>query len=251
MSKHLPETREEFKEICLRRLGHPVIKINISDDQVEDCVEEALKYYYDYHFDGSEHAYITHIITEQDKTNRFIPVDDKVIGITNIYSLSTDAFNTYVTNMWTGGWQMALDFAFNISSGSIVTYYMNNMYYEFLNQILVGIVGLRFNRKTNRLYIDYDWSRWNVGDRIIIDARVKTDPEEHPEVWQDRWLIRYTAAKIKQIWGSNLSKFTDVQLPSGVSFNGDKIYDDATNEIQMLEDEMILSYSLPPRDQVG
>ena len=53
----VPNTRSDFKEYCLRRLGKPVIEINIDDDQVDDRVDEALRYYWDYHFDGTDKAY--------------------------------------------------------------------------------------------------------------------------------------------------------------------------------------------------
>lgn len=53
-------TREEFKQYCLRALGAPVIEINVDNDQVEDRIDEALKYYADYHFDGSSKIYLKH-----------------------------------------------------------------------------------------------------------------------------------------------------------------------------------------------
>ena len=50
----IPATRKEFKDYCLRRLGSPVIDINVDDQQVEDRIDEALLYYRDYHYDGTE-----------------------------------------------------------------------------------------------------------------------------------------------------------------------------------------------------
>ena len=44
----VPNTRESFKNYCLRRLGEPVIDVNVDDEQVEDRIDEALKYYQDY-----------------------------------------------------------------------------------------------------------------------------------------------------------------------------------------------------------
>ncbi len=67
----VPTTRAEFKEYCLRKLGKPVIEINVDDDQVEDRIDESLKYYYDYHFDGSEKIYYKHIVTSNDVTNKY------------------------------------------------------------------------------------------------------------------------------------------------------------------------------------
>jgi hypothetical protein len=42
-----------------------------------------------------------------------------------------------------------------------------------------------------------------------------------------------------------------MQLPGGLQFNGNKIYDDAEAELAKLEEEMIVSYSLPVQDMIG
>ncbi len=57
-----PTTKAEFKEYCLRKLGKPVIEINVDDDQVDDRIDEAIRYWYDYHFDGSDRIYYNGII---------------------------------------------------------------------------------------------------------------------------------------------------------------------------------------------
>jgi hypothetical protein len=66
----LPATREEFKYYCLRKLGWPVIDINLEEEQVEDRIDEALKYYADYHFDGSDPIYYKHRITANNFPDR-------------------------------------------------------------------------------------------------------------------------------------------------------------------------------------
>lgn len=62
----VPSTRVEFREYCLRRLGKPVIEINVDDDQVDDRIDEALRYYWDYHFDGSDKQYYKYQIETKD-----------------------------------------------------------------------------------------------------------------------------------------------------------------------------------------
>jgi hypothetical protein len=73
----------------------------------------------------------------------------------------------------------------------------------------------------------------------------------YTDAWNDRWLQNYATALIKRQWGSNLTKFTGMSLPGGVQFNGEKIYNDAVDEITKMETEMISSYSLPVLDMIG
>ena len=251
MSKSLPENRTEFKLQCLRKLGHPVVQINVTDDQIEDCIEDALKFYADYHYDGSEHVYYTITIQQEDIDNRYVIIPDSFLGITEVYSLNSQAYSVMASDMFSGLWELSLNMAFSSASGSVVSYYMNRQNYEFLNQILIGQTPIRYNRRSDKLYIDFNWNKISEGSKIVVDGYVKVDPNEHTEVWSDRWLVKYAVAKIKYIWGSNMAKFEGMQLPGGITLNGSKYQDDAKEELQQLEDEMQTSYSIPPRDVVA
>jgi len=96
-----------------------------------------------------------------------------------------------------------------------------------------------------------DWYSISVGEYLLVEAYEVVDPEVYVDVWKDQWLMRYATALIKRQWGSNLTKFTGMQLPGGVQFNGEKIYNDSIQEIEKLEAEMINSYSLPVLDLIG
>ena len=56
-------TRQDLKDYCLRRLGYPVIEINVDDDQVEDRIQDAIEFWQEYHFDGVEKVYLSEEIT--------------------------------------------------------------------------------------------------------------------------------------------------------------------------------------------
>ena len=83
----LPTSRASFKEYCLRALGKPVIEVNVDDDQVDDRIDEALKTYWDYHFDGTEKIYYKYQVTEQTKIDRYVPMPQNVIGVVNLFPI--------------------------------------------------------------------------------------------------------------------------------------------------------------------
>ena len=90
----VPTTRAEFKEYCLRKLGKPVIEINVDDDQVEDRIDEAIRYYWDYHFDGAERTYYKHVITQNDIDNEYITLPENIIGAVSIFSIADPAVSS-------------------------------------------------------------------------------------------------------------------------------------------------------------
>ena len=119
-------------------------------------------------------------------------------------------------------------------------------------ELFVGKQSLRFNRHINRLYIDMSWSTKVVlGEYIIIEGYKKIDPDTFTDVYNDRFLQKYCTAQIKKQWGENLKKFEGMTMPGGITFNGQKIWDEATDEIQALEAEVISTYSLPVTDMLG
>ena len=244
----IPTTRDEFKNYCLRRLGAPVLEINLDEDQIQDRIDEALLYFYDYHFDGSEKTYYKYQVTQQDKENKYITMPDNIIGVINIFEIG-QALNT--NNLFNIRYQIALNDLYTLTSVSMVPYYMALQHVQFLEQMLVGKQPLRYNRHINRLYIDMDWNIVNVGDYIIVEAYQVVDPDIYVKTWGDRWLSRYATCLIKQQWGSNLIKFSNMLLPGGIKFNGEKIYNDATTERSELEHEMIYTYSTPAIDMIG
>ena len=62
-----PSTRQELIDYSLRRLGYPVLEINVDDDQIEDLVDDAIQHFQDYHYDGVERMYLKHKVTKAEK----------------------------------------------------------------------------------------------------------------------------------------------------------------------------------------
>lgn len=133
----------------------------------------------------------------------------------------------------------------------MVPYYMAMQHIQFLEYLLVGKQPLRYNRHTDKLYIDMDWDKINEGNYLLVEAYEVIDPDVYNDAWNDRWLLEYATALIKRQWGNNLKKFNNMKMPGGLTFNGQQIYDEAEAEIKKLRQEMISSYSLPVIDMIG
>ena len=244
----VPTTRAEFTEYCLRKLGKPVIEINVDEDQVSDRIDEALRWYWDYHFDGAEKTYYKKAVDQTDIDNKYITMPENIIGVINIFDLGSAMG---LNNLFNIRYQIALNDLYTLTSVSMVPYYMAMSHVQFLEQMLIGKKPLRYNRHMNRLYIDMDWQQIQPGEYIIVEAYQVVDPDVYTDAWADRWLARYATCLIKQQWGQNMKKFRGMKLPGGIEFNGQQIYDEATQEREALEKEMIYTYSLPATDMIG
>jgi hypothetical protein len=245
----VPATRNEFKEYCLRKLGKPVIEINVDEDQVEDRVDEALRYFWDYHFDGSEKIYYKHQVTETDKTNQYITLPDNIIGAVHVFPVGDPSVRS--DDLFNIRYQIALNDLYTLTSVSMVPYYMTMQHLGLIQQMLVGMQPLRYNRHRNRLHVDMDWASYATGEYLLVEAYEVVDPDVWTDAWGDRWLQEYCTTLIQQQWGRNLTKFIGMELPGGLRFNGEAILDEATRHRAELENEMISKYSLPVSDMIG
>ena len=247
-----PATRQQLKDYALRRLGAPVIEINVDDEQVEDRVDDALQFFAEYLFDGVEKEYFQYTITADDITNKYIStneVDPSIISITRIFDTSTSS-----TNIFDVRYQIALNDFYGLRTGlgNISYYDQTQRHLSLIQQILDPEKALRFSRVTNKLKIDTDWSdTFEAGDVIVFEAMVVLNPNEYTEIYNDRLLKKYVTALIKKQWGENLSKFQNIQLPGGLQYNGAELFSQADAEIRQIEEEVQLKYELPPDFMVG
>ena len=270
----IPTTKATFKSYCLRNLGFGVIDINVSDDQADDRIDEALQYFAQYHYDGVERMYLKHLITSAEVTRarandtatatdkidstvtadwlegkNWIPVPDTVVSVIQVYPFNEGS----TSNMFDVRYQLRLNDLYDFSSQSILHYDMTMKHLDFLEHILVGETPIRFNQHQNRLYIDMDWANDVTADEdfILIECFRKLDPTTYTDIFDDIYLKRYATALLKRQWGANLSKFNGVTMLGGVTMNGETLYSQAQEEILRLEEQIQLAFELPPMYQIG
>ena len=258
MSK--PSTRQELIDYCLRRLGYPVLEINVDDDQIDDLVDDAIQHFQDYHFDGIQRVYLKHKITAAEKETlktgittttatstvgvtsvdwtegqNFLQLPDHVLGVEKVFKMDNSTISSGLFNI---KYQLFLNDLYYYGALDLLNYTMTKTYLEDLSRIITPDVQLRFNKKQSRLYLDIDFGSMSDDTFIVLDCYRLVDPADASKVYNDWWLKKYTTALIKKQWGQNLIKFQGVMLPGGVSLNGRQIYDDAIREIEELDREL-------------
>jgi hypothetical protein len=277
-----PSTRQELIDYCKRKLGYPVLEINVADEQIDDLVDDAVQFFQERHFDGVSQVYLKYQITQDDinrgrapnettvgiattsatanivgtattfnykENSNFLQVPPSIIGIQKIYHF--DGSNTTTNNMFSVKYQLFLNDIYYWGSTEILTYAMLKTYLEDINFLLTTQKQIRFNQRMDRLYLDIDWSSVSPGDYLVIDCYRALDPNDYARVWNDSFLKPYLTALIKRQWGQNMMKFTGVKLPGGVELNGRQMYEDGQRDIDTIMEKMSNTYELPPLDMIG
>ena len=278
-----PASRQQLIDYCLRKLGAPVLEINLDDDQIDDSVDDAIQLFNERHFDGVERMFLKYKITQADldrgrakgtdgvgivtttatstniagygtttsswyETSNFLQVPDSVVGIEKIFKFDT---STISGGMFSIKYQLFLNDLYNFNSVELLQYSMVKSYLEDIDFLLTTDKQIRFNKRQDRLYLDIDWGAESLDNFLVLDCYRALDPTSFTQVFNDPFLKLYLTALIKRQWGQNLIKFRGVKLPGGIELNGREIFDDAEREIEGLRSRMFSEYELPPYDFIG
>ena len=278
-----PTTRQELIDYCKRKLGAPVLEINVADEQIDDLVDDAIQLFQERHFDGVYPTFYKYKITQNDidrgrspgnnsvvglvtttvtanivgtattfsytENSNYLQVPPNIIGVNKIFQF--DGNNAITNNMFSIKYQLFLNDVYSFGALEILSYAMVKTYLEDLDFLLNTQKQIRFNKRQDRLYLDIDWGSISVGTYIIIDCYSTLDPNDYTRIYNDSFLKPYLTSLIKRQWGQNLIKFQGVKLPGGIELNGRQIYDDGQKEIDALMEKMSNTYELPPFDMIG
>ena len=278
-----PSTKQGLIDYCFRKLGAPVLEINVDDDQVDDLVDDTIQYYNERHYNGIERMYLKYKITQDDidrgrangttgvgivtttgtssnvsghgtvtsnfyETSNFIAVPEHVIGVNKIFKFDTSSISG---GMFSIKYQLFLNDLYYFNSVELLQFAMTKRYLEDIDFLLTTEKQIRFNQRQDRLYLDIDWSSQSVDTFIVIDCFRALDPDTYTQVYNDPFVKLYLTALIKRQWGQNLIKFRGVKLPGGIEMNGREIYDDANRDLDALKQRMATEYETPPLDFIG
>jgi len=247
-----PNSRATLIEYSLRRLGAPVIEINVDPDQLEDRLDEALLYYQEYHSDATLRTYLQHQVTAADITNGYIPLNDNVQIVSKLFAIKGENGSR---NFFDIKYQLHLNDIASMQTfiGDLAYYEQMMQYISLLDMKLNGSPQVQFSREQRRLYIHGDLKDGDIleGDYIVAEIYEIIDPNTFTSIYNDMWLKKYITALIKEQWGMNLLKFEGMQLPGGVMLNGRQLYEDAQTELERLREDIRLEHEMPPDFFVG
>ena len=239
-----PTSRATLVDYALRQLGAPVIKINVSNEQIDDLLDDAIQIYQEYNSEAVVDTYRKHQITADDVSNEYITVPESMLVVSRVLPFGMAGGSKFST-----AWQVKYEALGDLhSTGYDLKNYDINMKHLALIEYLFSVEqNAEFARKQGRLYIDgIKWGTdLRVGDWLVLEGKQAIDPDEFPLIYNDIHLKKYFTALLKKQWGANMSKFDGIALPGGVTFDGQRKYDEAVTELNLIEETMRDEFETP------
>ncbi|QIW90287.1 neck protein [Vibrio phage V05] len=291
----------EMKDLILRRLGAPIVNVEVSEDQVYDCISRALELYIEYHPDGVNKTYSIISLSEEQAQTGIIDLDIPATAITKILRAESSFFTMdgNATYSWFSDFLQGLAAGPGAGScnsyhqgmlgqGSLSDYWNLMSYKNMLTDLLSPEYDYWYNGVNKQLRINANLS---AGELIVVEAFVPSallvsesatgiignkaatigsyEDTTSQERWDDpysilrqnntignpnqfaeqnaysvRWVKDMATAMTKQMNGIILKKHQGLQLPGGITIDGKEIYDEATQEIERLREEL-MSLTVP------
>ena len=228
--------KEELAAFALRALGEPLVEVDITDEQKADLIDEAIEFFRDHYFDGIEKMYLKHQITAQNIADGYILLPDLIFGVTGIWSAGT----LTSTNIFDVQYQLRMNDLRDLTSTSLIYYNQVMSHIALIDQMLNTSKMFRYNKLNNKLYIDQNWTAKAIeGNYYIVECYRALDPVEVPKLLDNRLMKKYVTALFKRQWGQNISKYTGITLPGGITIDGASIYQQGKDEQDEVEDFII------------
>lgn len=252
-----PTSRQELIQYCFRSLGQGAVDINVTPEQADDRIDDALDYFEEFHFDGVEKKYLSLKVTADVMANQYFALPNNVFNVTRIFPLNTTTVNSGTDfNIFDLNYQIRLNELYDFTSADYVYFELANEHIRTLEMLFVGEIPIRYNRNTNILYTDLNWAK-GPGSSVVIGSFLVAEvytflPQGDGKFWGDIFLKQYATALIKRQWGENLKKTSSsAVLPGGITVNGQKIYDEAIADVERLRDLVRSTFEAPPMWEVG
>lgn len=224
-------TRDEFAEYCLRRLGKGAININVTKEQVQDRINDAIQWMQEYHHNYERKVFLSHQITDEDVSNNYLLLPKNIVSVSRVFGNSV--FN--YLNQYNQQYLLDLSDAARID---ITSYYMAVSSIALIENVVTNQPSYSYQKyDNNKLSFNAKilGTQFVTGEFVAIEAYAKLGPDDLPQMWDDHDLKDLTTAFLKKQWGDNLSKFGDVALPGGITLDGPRILQEAEAEIEKLE----------------
>jgi len=245
-------SRQTLIDYCLRQLGQPLIKINVAQEQIDDCVDDAIQKFQEYNGEATIRTYLKHAITATDQANGYIPVPESMIMVNKVLPFSSASKGDMFSDDWELQNNAISKLRFATGGGGLTSYEIAMNHLEMIDMMFSTATPSKFNRYQGRLYLDINWAtETSVGDMIVFEGSMVIDPEQTPLIYNDIMLKQFTVQLIKRQWGSNLKKYDGVIMPGGITLDGQKIYDEANEELKELAETMRDLYEEPVDFLVG
>ena len=216
-----------------RRLGAPAHGVQITDDQYEDCINDALELFLKTAYSGTDRSYILFDVI---KDQSMYELPDDVLAVTQI--LDGDRAYPKISMLPP---QYASPYNMQLSNGSFVNYVIINSYLDSMGEFLNADILYNFNEDTKELNI-YSTPK---SEKVLLEVEKYTGITESAfnKLYNNTWIKERSFANSMMMWAMNLIKYRGSLFDGGVELDKDAIMSEAKELVEKSNEDLIETYT--------
>lgn len=246
---------QELKNYCLRRLGAPTLKVNVTDAQLNDCLIDGIQKYIQWHYDGSELVYLAIPIDDEARKNGYVTLPRDIIGIRRCIRTGSDI----VAPLLSAQYMFVSDLIWSMTGSNISSYGFSGLQYYYITRDYLNLFqnivypeqAFQFNEHTHKIHIVENSQTPSGNYFVVAECYQALNFAEYPDAYNDVWLKKYCVQLVKRQWGVNLMKYSGIELAGGITIDGKGMFEEANAEIDKLDEELYNRYKLPPLIEIA
>lgn len=240
-SMRIVNTVPKLIDYIRRQLGEPVIQVEVTDEQIENCIYDTIQLFGEYAYQGREEVVL--VVDIDNPNKKEFMLDPRVRFITNLRQTSN--ISSY----------LAVLPGYSISQSNTLTLTMlNTLNFADITGMCSSLARISNLESLFDIPINFTWNEHtkilkilepiHKSQYMLIEAVLDYEPQEEDFIFNHPWIKRMSTAKTKYLWGSNVGKYSG-SIINGATINYDRIISEAQAEIEALTTELKDNYMEP------
>lgn len=229
-------SREDLKNYVLKRLGSPVIRINVEESQLQDRLDDALEFYQTFSDDAQKKTIVKRIVTQEDIDREAILLGDQTLAVTRVFPTEAFSYPSWMSPEYQNFIRELKD----LQAGALDSYFITERNIALLN-FLMGKESISFNFYPNTLALglNTNWRNFIPGTSFILyEGTERIKPEIYPHIYSAYFLKELAYYYVLRQWAANLKKYANVPLPGNITLNATEMLAEAETNIATLEQKV-------------
>ena len=231
-------TIEKLTDYIRRQLGEPLIKVEVTNEQIEDCIFNSIDEFCEYGVQGLEEVAV---FVKVDINDSMIVLDERVRAITNLRSRSNLSslyqlpYNEVLSDSY-----LAMSFLTDFNNIDLTSVCVQLARMSNIQSMFDKTINYTFNENTKELRFLENLK----GNIILLEMALQYEPKEEDMIYNNTWIKKNSTSRVKLLWGNNIGKYSS-PIVNGATLNYDRIISEAQQELQEQHEELLETYREP------
>ena len=226
-------TREDLTNYVLRKLGAPILRVELTRDQIQDNIDYAIKEFSTFAYDGD----LKEVVILSIDNRGYYNLPDFVTSVLNVRSIL--GYQTYGANYIPDRWSEQYFQAFETTGMAVDAVISISSMQTLFEKYVMREIHYTFNEYKSQLHITEDY----VG-KIAVEYTMEYVPDEQDKIYNQQWIKDYAVALCRVQQGTNTGKYSS-PLVGGSTVNYDDMKSKGEADIDKLKEELFLKYAGP------